>query len=81
MGRLDIRLDKQNLGHELELGIVADVLQIRNLQGNFPDDPFEQEVVIPAGVTSHREVEVPDRRRSGRCGASARRVRTRSFAT
>jgi hypothetical protein len=59
MGRLDIRLDKHHLGQDLELAIVADVLQIKNQHGNFPDDPFEQEVVIPAGLTSHREVEVP----------------------
>lgn len=59
MGRLDIRLDKQHLGDDLKLGIVANVLQIKDLEGNFPNEPFEQEVVIPAGTTLHREVAVP----------------------
>ncbi|UWU76625.1 hypothetical protein N2603_43355 [Bradyrhizobium huanghuaihaiense] len=59
MGRLDIRLDKKNLGTDLELGVVADVLQIKDFQGKFPEAPFEQEVVIPAGATGFRRVDVP----------------------
>jgi hypothetical protein len=59
MGRLDIRLEKNNLGDDVEFGVVADVLQVRDVKGKFPQAPFEQEVVIPAGQTLRREVPVP----------------------
>lgn len=55
MARLDLRLEKPNLdGGDLRLGVVAHVRQVKDAGGDFPSDPTEYEVVIPAGVTETR---------------------------
>jgi hypothetical protein len=54
MGSLELRFDKQHLGIEINLGVVARVRQIKDAEGNFPADPADHEVVIPAGARSTR---------------------------
>ena len=49
MGRLELRFEKRHLDSDLNLGVVARIRQIKDADGNFPSDPQEQEVVIPAG--------------------------------
>jgi hypothetical protein len=54
MGSLGLRFDKQHLGIEINLGVVARVRQIKDAEGNFPVDPEDREVVIPAGAQATR---------------------------
>ena len=57
MARLDLRLDKANMGNDMRLGIVARVRQVRDASGGYPDEPLEREVVIPAGISQTRTVD------------------------
>jgi len=56
MGQLELRLDKQHLGTDVRLGVVARVCQIKDADGNFPVEPEDREVVIPAGRVATRSV-------------------------
>ncbi|MBT1514879.1 hypothetical protein KIP88_30765 [Bradyrhizobium sp. SRL28] len=59
MGTLKLHLEKRHLGTPIELAVVAKVRQIADATGSMPDDPLEQEVVIPAGMQLSKQVEVP----------------------
>ena len=59
MGQLNLRLEKQHLGTDVRLGVVARVRQIKDAQGNFPAYPTDKEVVIPAGQQEMRELTIP----------------------
>lgn len=57
MGSLELRLDKQHLGIEMSLGVVARVRQIKDAAGDFPARPEDREVVIPAGRQAKRRLD------------------------
>ena len=57
MAQLELRFDKPNLGGDLKLGVVARIRQIKDANGQFPAEPQEREVVIPAGTSSMRTVD------------------------
>jgi hypothetical protein len=57
MAQLELRFEKRNLGGDLKLGVVARIRQIKDANGQFPDEPQEREVVIPAGSYSTRTVD------------------------
>jgi len=57
MARLELRFDKPNLGNDLRLGVVAHVRQIKDASGQFPEEPQDHEVVIPAGLSATKTVD------------------------
>jgi hypothetical protein len=59
MGRLDLRLDK-GLGANIEIGIVASVRQIGDASGEYPEKPYVQDHVIPAGTIGGTPIELPN---------------------
>jgi len=59
MGHLELRFDKQHLGTELSLGVVTRLRQVKDATGKFPDDPVDQELVIPAGASGRAFATVP----------------------
>lgn len=56
MAQIDLRFDKQHLGNDVALGVVTRVRQIKDAEGNFPAHPTDQEVVIPAGTRTTRQL-------------------------
>ena len=59
MGTLKLHLEKQHLDGPFELAVVVNVRQIADAKGKFPDEPLEQELVIPAGTYPSKYVNVP----------------------
>lgn len=59
MGRLDLRFEK-NLGSDIELGVIANVRQIGTPDGRFPEKPYLQDHVIPAGKQLGLRIDVPE---------------------
>lgn len=59
MGTLKLHLEKHHLDAPFELAIVVNVRQIADATGQFPDEPLEQELVIPAGTDLSKYVPVP----------------------
>lgn len=56
MGHLELRFEKQNLGGDVDLGVVARVRQIKDAAGRYPAEPEDREIVIPAGVHATKKV-------------------------
>lgn len=61
MSSLELQVEKPNLNIALDLGVVANVQQIKDGSGRFPETPFEQQLVIPVGAqaASKRTIDVP----------------------
>jgi hypothetical protein len=59
MATLKLHLEKQHLETPIELAVVAKVRQIADATGRVPDEPLEQELVIPAGTKLSKQVDVP----------------------
>lgn len=59
MGTLKVHLEKQHLDAPIELAVVAKVHQIADADGKLPDQPLEQELVIPAGTALSKQIDVP----------------------
>jgi len=56
MTSLSIRLQKDNLGTDIALAVVARIRQIADVEGRRPEQPFFTEVVVPAGKADSRRI-------------------------